>query len=154
LAATGYAIIDSGPGMAIRLIEGGMIKTSAGQPIEDRLAQIFASLEEIISEFRPGVMSVEELYSDYKNPKTALLMAHARGVCLLAAGRAGIKVYHYPPRQVKQSLAGTGAATKSQVQRMVQARLKLSAIPRPDHVADAIAVALCHVIHSNNLEGS
>ena len=152
LAATGYAVLDSGPGRVISLIEGGIIRTKAGTPLENRLTQIFSSIEEIIGEFQPGVMSIEELYSDYKNPKTALQMAHARGACLLAAGRRGIKVYHYPPRQVKQSLAGTGTATKSQVQLMVQARLGLSSIPRPDHVADAIAVALCHIIHGDNPE--
>jgi crossover junction endodeoxyribonuclease RuvC len=152
LAATGYAVLDAKPDLTVRLLEGGIIKTKAGVALENRLAQIHTSLREIILEFKPDVMSIEELYSDYKNPKTALLMAHARGVCLFAAGQEGIKVYHYPPRQVKQSLTGTGTATKSQVQRMVQARLKMSAPPKPDHVADAIAVALCHVVHQDNLE--
>ena len=153
LAATGYAILDYQPNQVVKLIEGGIIKTNAGLDLESRLTRIFASLDEIIYEFQPDEVSIEELYTDYKNPRTALLMAHARGVCLLAAGRAGVKVYNYPPRQVKQSLTGTGTATKSQVQRMVQARLGLNAPPKPDHVADAIAVALCHILHRGSLEG-
>jgi crossover junction endodeoxyribonuclease RuvC len=154
LAATGYAILDFQPNRDVKLIEGGIIKTKPGVALENRLAQIFASLDEIIYEFQPDDVSIEELYTDYKNPRTALQMAHARGVCLLVAGRAGMKVYNYPPRQVKQSLTGTGTATKSQVQYMVQARLKLSAPPRPDHVADAIAVALCHILHRSNPEAT
>ena len=153
LAATGYAILDYRPNREVRLIEGGVIKTKAGLDLENRLTQIFASLDEIIGEFQPDDVSIEELYTDYKNPRTALQMAHARGICLLAAGRAGLKVYHYPPRQVKQSLTGTGTATKSQMQRMVQARLHLNAPPRPDHVADAVAVALCHILHRGSPEG-
>jgi len=153
LAGTGYAVLDYRNSFVIQLIEGGIIKTPAGHSLEDRLSQIYSGLDEIINEFKPGVFAIEELYSDYKNPKTALLMAHARGVCLLAAGRSGIKVYHYPARKVKQSLTGTGGATKGQVQKMVQARLKLDTLPRPDHVADAIAVALCHILHCHDLEG-
>lgn len=152
LAATGYAVLDYENSFVVQLIEGGIIKTQAGHSLEDRLRQIYSGLDEIINEFKPGVFAIEELYSDYKNPKTALLMAHARGVCLLAAGRSDIKVYHYPARKVKQSLTGTGGATKGQVQRMVQARLKLDTLPRPDHVADAIAVALCHISHCHDLE--
>ena len=153
LAATGYAILDYRLSREVRLVEGGVIKTKAGLDLENRLTLIFASLDEIICEFQPDDISIEELYSDYKNPRTALQMAHARGICLLAAGRAGIKVYHYPPRQVKQSLTGTGTATKSQVQQMVQARLSLKAPPKPDHVADAVAVALCHILHRGGPEG-
>jgi len=153
LAATGYAILDYQNNFVIQLIEGGIIKTQARHSLEDRLRQIYSGLEEIFNEFKPGVFAIEELFSDYKNPKTALLMAHARGVCLLAAGRSGIKVYHYPARKIKQSITGTGSATKGQVQKMVQARLKLDALPRPDHVADAIAVALCHISHCHDLEG-
>ncbi|MCL2766986.1 MAG: crossover junction endodeoxyribonuclease RuvC, partial [Peptococcaceae bacterium] len=97
LAATGYAIIDYQPNRDVVLVEGGIIKTNSGNDLENRLTQIFSSLEEIIQEFQPDDVSIEELYSDYKNPRTALLMAHARGVCLLVAGRAGMKVYHYPP---------------------------------------------------------
>lgn len=153
LAATGYAIVDHRHPGNTQLIEGGIIKTQTGPQLEDRLSLIYSGLDEVIHEFSPRVLAIEDLFSDYKNPKTALLMAHARGVCLLAAGQAGIKVYHYSARKVKQSLTGTGAATKVQVQKMVQARLQLKALPRPDHVADAIAVALCHIVHCSGLEG-
>lgn len=153
LAVTGYAILDYRSNSVIQLIEGGIVKTQARHSLEDRLKQIYAGLDEIINEFKPGVLAIEDLFTDYKNPATALLMAHARGVCLLAAARLGIKVYHYPARKVKQSLTGTGSATKDQVQKMVQARLKLAAPPRPDHIADAIAVALCHIAHCYDREG-
>lgn len=115
--------------------------------MEERLKQIYSGLEEILKEFKPGVVAIEELFTSYKNPKTALLMAHARGVCLLAAGRSGLKIHHYPATRIKQSVTGVGSATKGQVQRMIQARLGLGAPPRPDHIADAIAVALCHIAH-------
>lgn len=154
LAATGYAVLDCRNNLVVQLIEGGMIKTqAAGNSLEDRLKQIYDGLEEILTEFKPAVLAIEELFSDYKNPGTALLMAHARGVCLLAAARSEVKIYHYPARSIKQSVTGTGGATKAQVQRMVQARLKLDAPPRPDHVADAIAVALCHFSHCHDLGG-
>lgn len=152
LGGTGYAVLEYRNGLLVQLIEGGIIKTPVGQALESRLSQIHTALEEIMIEFKPDVLAVEDLYTDYKHPQTALLMAHARGVCLLAAGRAGVKVYHYPAKKVKQSLTGTGSATKGQVQRMVQTRLNLDSLPRPDHVADAIAVAMCHVLHDHALE--
>lgn len=147
LAATGYAILASRNKVVSRLIEGGIIKTQTGVPLEDRLNQIYSGLEEVLNEFKPDVFAIEELFTDYKNPKTALLMAHARGVCLLVAGRFNLKVYHYSATKIKQSVTGTGGATKNQVQRMVQAALGLVSLPKPDHVADAIAVALCHIAH-------
>jgi len=153
LAATGYAIVDYRKGNVIQLVEGGIIKTQPRVSLEDRLKQIYFGLEEILSEFKPDAIAVEELFSDYKNPKTALLMAHARGVCLLVAGKSGLKVYHYPATKVKQSVTGAGCATKNQVQRMVQAALGLASPPKPDHVADAIAVALCHIYRCNDLGG-
>jgi len=153
LAATGYAVVDYQNNNVIQLVEGGIIRTRAGVSLEDRLKQIYSGLEEILSEFKPDAIAVEELFSDYKNPRTALLMAHARGVCLLVAGRSALKVYHYPATKVKQSVTGAGRATKSQMQRMVQAALGLESPPRPDHVADAIAVALCHIYRCNDPGG-
>ncbi|OPY58644.1 MAG: Crossover junction endodeoxyribonuclease RuvC [Pelotomaculum sp. PtaU1.Bin035] len=152
LALTGYAVLDYQNNLVIQLVEGGIIKTRPGISLEDRLKQIYSGLEEILHEFNPNVIAIEELFSDYKNPKTALLMAHARGVCLLAAGQSGIKAHHYSATQIKQSVTGTGGATKSQVQRMVQAALGLESPPSPDHIADAIAVALCHISHCHDPE--
>lgn len=153
LAATGYAILDYRRQFVSRLIEGGVIKTRSGVSLEERLKQIYSGLEEILNEFKPDHVAVEELFSDYKNPKTALLMAHARGVCLLIAGQSGLKVYHYSATKIKQAVTGTGHATKNQVQRMVQAALGLALPPKPDHVADAIAVALCHIAHGHDRGG-
>ncbi|MDD3653176.1 MAG: crossover junction endodeoxyribonuclease RuvC [Desulfotomaculaceae bacterium] len=154
LAATGYAILDYRQHFISGLIEGGIIKTRSGVSLEERLKQIYSGLEEILNEFKPDLIAIEELFSDYKNPKTALLMAHARGVCLLIAGQSGLKVYHYSATKIKQSVTGTGGATKNQVQRMVQVALGLTLPPKPDHVADAIAVALCHIAHSHNPGGN
>ncbi len=153
MAMTGYAVLERQSNLAFRLVEGGIIKTRPGLPLEDRLRRIYLGLEETSKEFQPDVMAIEDLYSDYKNPKTALLMAHARGVCMLVAGRLGLKVYNYSATKIKQSVTGVGNATKNQVQRMVQATLGLESLPRPDHVADAIAVALCHISRCNVLGG-
>jgi crossover junction endodeoxyribonuclease RuvC len=148
LAVTGYAVLDCPENASLRLGEGGIIKTHPEAALEQRLQQIYSGLKEILAEFKPGVVAVEELFTSYKNPRTALQMAHARGVCLLAAARSGVKVYHYPATRVKQSVTGVGSATKEQVQRMIQATLGLEQTPRPDHIADAIAVALCHLTHA------
>jgi crossover junction endodeoxyribonuclease RuvC len=89
-------------------------------------------------------MAIEELYSHYRQPRTALLMGHARGVICLAAAQAGIPVIHYPATQIKRVLTGSGRAPKSQVQRAIQHELGLAELPEPPDVADALAIALCH----------
>ncbi len=148
LAVSGYAVLDCLENASLHLVEGGIIRTHPEAVLEQRLKQIYSGLKEILAEFKPGVVAVEELFTSYKNPRTALQMAHARGVCLLAAARAGLKVYHYPATRVKQSVTGVGGATKEQVQRMIQSALGFAEPPRPDHIADAIAVALCHISHA------
>jgi len=148
LAATGYAVLEGGAAGCYRLLEGGVIATRPRLPLEERLGQLHAGLWKAVRSFELAAVAVEELYAGSVNPKTALLMAHARGVCLLAAGQAGIPVYHYPATSIKQSVTGLGRASKAQVQKMIQVVLKLDSPPRPDHVADAIAVAICHLTHT------
>lgn len=148
LAATGYAVLEGGGAGCYRLLEGGVIATRPRLPLEERLRQLHDELVKTVRSFEPSAVAVEELYAGSVNPKTALLMAHARGVCLLAAGQAGVPVCHYPATCIKQSVTGVGRASKAQVQKMIQAVLRLDSPPRPDHIADAIAVAICHLTHT------
>lgn len=143
LSITGYGLIE----MAVpvpRLIEAGSLKCSASFPLERRLLELHQGLSEIIASGKPAMMAVESLFSHYKHPTSALQMAHARGVLLLAAAQAGIEVFSYEPARVKNSLVGRGRATKAQMQNMIQSLFSLEAPPDPPDVADAIAVALCH----------
>lgn len=146
LRQTGYAVLQaSGPGShRFRLLEAGLVQTAAGQPLESRLAQLYDGLCELFQQHKPSVVAIEDLYAHYAHPRTAILMGHARGVMLLAAAAAGAQVRSYAPARVKMALAGNGAASKRQMQLMVQSILGLSCVPEPDHVADAIAVGLCH----------
>jgi len=146
LAVTGYAILrfpggrqrDAGP----RVVEAGIIRTAPGQDLARRLDDIYRGVAGILDQHPVDWVAVEDLYTNYRHPPTALLMAHARGVVLLAAAQAGTPVESFPPARVKQALTGRGDAGKAQVQHMVQNYLGLRELPRPDHVADAMAVAL------------
>lgn len=109
--------------------------------------EIGSGLREILDEFEPEVMAIEQVFTAYKNPKSALLMAHARGAMLFAAAEKGLTVIHYTPTQIKRMLTGSGKASKEQIQHAVTFELKLAQIPEPNDVADATAVALC-LFHS------
>jgi len=143
LVDTGYGALDVCGGRA-RLVEAGLIRTTSAATIEVRLKEIFEGVLSILTEYRPATVIVEDLYTSYRHPRTAVLMGHARGVILLAASTRGLEVVPYPPARVKKALVGTGTASKRQIQRMVQVRLGLERLPEPDHVADALALALCH----------
>jgi len=138
-----------------RVLEAGFVATTAEgrAPLETRLKSIHESICEIIERLKPDAMAVEQLYSHYAHPRTAILMGHARGVIFLAASRGGVPVVSYSATQVKKSLTGNGRAGKEQVQRMVQTVLGLGALPSPPDVADALAVALCHAHHKQKDEG-
>jgi crossover junction endodeoxyribonuclease RuvC len=99
---------------------------------------------DVIKSLRPEVMAIEELYSHYDRPTTAILMGHARGVILLAAAQAGIAMHSYPSTQVKKTITGNGHAAKWQIQAAIRQELGLAADPEPPDVADALAIALCH----------
>lgn len=143
LAATGYGII-AGMGASPSIVEAGVIRSREKDPLEKRLLEIHRGITEVIREFKPDVVVVEELYSKYAHPRTAILMGHARGVICVAAAEQGIPVVSYAATRIKNSLTGHGLAGKEQVQRMVQQTFGLSRAPSPSDVADALAVALCH----------
>lgn len=143
LVDTGYGIIDVS-GNRIRLVEAGLVRTTKDTSLESRLKEIYEGITLVLKEHRPSRVIVEDLYTNYRYPRTAVLMGHARGVILLAASQSELAVTSYPPARVKKALTGTGRATKTQIQRMVQVRLRLDRTPEPDHIADALALALCH----------
>ncbi len=146
LNITGYGIIER-QGMGMALLEAGVIRLprSQGNNLPLRLELLFKGVQEVIEEFQPAALCLEEVYSHAEYPRTAILMGHARGVICLAARLARIPVFHLPAKRVKQSVTGNGNASKLQVQRAVQQRFSLLRPPKPPDVADALAVALCYV---------
>jgi crossover junction endodeoxyribonuclease RuvC len=143
LGCTGYALVDQdGNAAAPRLVEAGAIRSNAALPLPQRLEQLHREVSEIIREFQPEALALEALYSEYRFPRTALLMAHARGAICLAAAQHGIPVWSYPPSRVKSAVVGHGAASKEQVQAMVARVFALPRIPTPNDMADAMAIAL------------
>jgi crossover junction endodeoxyribonuclease RuvC len=143
LHITGYGLLDAG-GQEPRLIEAGVIKTSPKDTMAGQLKEIASELEGIITQFRPDAIAVEELYSHYDHPRTAIIMGHARGIIFLKAAEAGIEVFPYASTRIKKSLTGNGRAKKSQVQLMIKSTLELPDVPEPPDAADALAIALCH----------
>jgi crossover junction endodeoxyribonuclease RuvC len=107
--------------------------------------QIHAQITALLHEFIPDVLALEDLFSTYEHPRTAILMGHARGVVCLAAGQRAVPVVPYAATEVKKALTGNGHASKAQVEAMVRSVLALPAKPVPDHVTDALAIALCHM---------
>ena len=142
LASTGYGVVARRNGR-LSALDGGVIETAAGVPRELRLADIHAEVEQLIATHEPDEMALEELYFG-QNVRTAFAVGHARGVVMLAAGQRGLPCTGYTPQQVKGAVCGNGRASKEQVGRMVKALLTLEREPRPDHAADALAVAICH----------
>lgn len=143
LGITGYGVIEAN-GSRVTLIEGGTIRSHPRRSLSERLATLFQDLGETIEQHGPDLIVVEELYAAYGHPRTAIQMAHARGVILLAAAQRAITVAGYPASEVKRSLTGSGRAGKTQIQRVVAQRLRLRKLPQPSDVADALALALCH----------
>jgi len=127
----------------IKLIEAGVFRTDAEATIEARLNQIAEDIDTVLVKFRPDMVAVEQLYSHYAHPRTAILMGHARGVILQRCAQAGIEVKSFSATRIKKSITGNGRASKEQIQRTIKTLLALSAVPEPNDVADAIAVGLC-----------
>ncbi len=140
-ASTGYGVIECS-GSRLQALDGGVIATAAGVPLERRLLEINRRVGELIDLHRPDAMAIEELYFG-ANARSAFAVGQARGVVLLAAGARGIPAHSYTPQQVKGAVCGSGRAEKDQVARMVAQLLKLPAPPEPDHASDALAVAIC-----------
>jgi crossover junction endodeoxyribonuclease RuvC len=139
----GFGVVERRGGRLLAL-DGGTIETGPGLALERRLALIHARLEELIAQHRPAAMALEDLYFGH-NVRSALSVGQARGVAVLAAGVNGLDCFHYTPQAIKKAVCGAGKAEKDQVQRMVQALLSLTEPPKPDHAADALAVAICHL---------
>jgi crossover junction endodeoxyribonuclease RuvC len=142
LRVCGYAVMEAGAGDE-KLIEAGVFKSDNSKGLAERLNQIACDVGEILNKHAPAMVAVEELYSNYKHPKTAILMGHARGVILCKAVEAGAEVRSFAATRIKKSLTGNGRASKEQMQRTIQQVLGLSEMPEPADVADAIAVAMC-----------
>jgi crossover junction endodeoxyribonuclease RuvC len=146
LRVTGYAILERELGRP-RICEAGVIRTTApaqARDLSSRLHELHKTLAEVLDLYPPQVMAVEQLYSHYAHPRTAILMGHARGVILLAAAERHVPVVSYNATRIKKTITGNGRASKDQVQRTMQRELKLAKVPDPPDVADALAVALCH----------
>lgn len=144
LKCTGYAVLrlDEEEGTT-SVLDAGVLRCTRDDPLPRRLAEIAAGLDEVLDEYRVEIVAVEQVYSHYQRPRTALLMAHARGVVLMEAARRDLRVIDLPATTIKKHLTGNGRASKQQIQRAVAAALDLEAVPEPPDVADALAVALC-----------
>lgn len=141
-AIVGYGLIEAGNGR-FRPLEHGAVETGAGEEFCRRLEVIYDGLSAVMAKWKPDAVSVEKLYFQ-NNQKTAIGVAEARGVILLAAHKAGARVFEYTPLQVKLAVTGYGQAKKPQVMEMTRRLLCLREIPRPDDTADALAMAVCH----------
>ena len=139
----GYGCV-TGSGNQLRTVAVGVIRTSPADPLPDRLAGLLAELRALIAEIEPDAVVVERVFFQ-TNVRTAMSVGQASGLALAAAASAGCDVVQYTPNEVKQAVAGHGAAPKEQVQRMVQRLLKLAEPPRPPDAADALALAICHL---------
>ena len=140
LVATGFGVLETGPGGVV-VRDAGVISTTADQPLEVRLNALHRAVHRLIEAERPSLLVVEDLYTEYRFPRTAILMGHARGVIYLAARQLDVSVLALAPAEVKRAMTGNGAAGKGQVQRAVQTVLGLKELPRPSHVADALGLA-------------
>ena len=149
IATVGFGVITSEKGRQA-MITHGAIRTPAGEPLAERLAAIYADAVQLITEFKPDAVAIEELFFN-TNIKTGISVAHGRGVLLLAGYNYGTPLYEYTPLQVKQAVAGYGRADKKQVMEMVKRLLNMSSLPKPDDAADALAVALCHARSATSL---
>jgi crossover junction endodeoxyribonuclease RuvC len=125
------------------LLEAGVVRTVRGEALEEKLNRIAEDIATLLGRFEPDIVAVEELYSHYAHPRTAILMGHARGVILQKCAEAGIAIESFSATKIKKSLTGNGRASKEQVQRTIQTILALAELPEPNDVADAIAAAMC-----------
>lgn len=148
IAIVGFGFIDK-QGSKLTPVQYGCIQTEAHTPEEERLLHVYEGMVQLIEKYKPDAVALEKLFFN-RNVTTAMSVGQARGVLVLAAVQKGLPVAEYTPMQVKQAIVGYGKAEKRQVQEMTRMFLKLQAIPKPDDVADALAVAICHA-HSYTL---
>jgi len=141
-AITGFGVIDYDGGK-FKFVDAGAIRTHKEQPMNERLSTIYDEINELLTEFKPDVMSIELLFFA-RNVTTAMTVGQSRGIVILAATKAKVPVFEYTPMQVKQAVTGYGKAEKKQIQEMVKQLLKLDDIPKPDDAADGLAIAITH----------
>jgi crossover junction endodeoxyribonuclease RuvC len=134
---------------AVSLVEAGVLRAKANDEFPKRLQTLYDGLREVLQEHRPDIVVIEDLFSTYAHPRSALLMAHARGVLMLAAQQFNVPVHSFTPNEVKQVVTGNGHASKTTVQSAVRARLRLSAPIHPPDVADALAIAICFALRQD-----
>ena len=144
-AATGYGVVQGEPFGSLSLVECGVIRTHARDPLPSRLREIYDDVTALIERHRPDAMSIEDVFYA-KNVRTTVVLGHARGVILLAAQQADIAIHEYPPAEIKKAVVGSGGASKEQVQFMVMRLLRLKTAPQPSDAADGTAAALAHIM--------
>jgi crossover junction endodeoxyribonuclease RuvC len=142
LNTTGYGVVDF-DGVNFHMVEAGIVRSRAKGTIQSRVNEIFSGVREVIEDHHPDLLSLEQLFSHYSRPTTAILMGHARGVICLAAAQFALDVVHLEPTKVKKVMTGNGRAPKSQIQLAVKMQLRLDSVPEPADVADALAIAIC-----------
>ena len=142
-AILGYGVLEA-DGRKVRPLDYGVVETKVGTPFPERLDMLYAGVNELLRLYKPDCAVFEELFF-YHNATTAIQVGAGRGVAMLAAQQGGIPLYEYTPMQIKQAVVGTGAADKRQVAYMVRTLTQLDHDPHPDHAADALACAICHV---------
>ena len=151
-AIVGYGVVEYNNNH-FRAIEYGAVTTEAHTPFNERIEKIYDGVSALVAKYSPAALAVEKLFFN-TNQKTAIDVAQARGAIVLAAQKAGVKIFEYTPLQVKQSVVGYGRAEKKQVQEMTRLMLNLDKIPKPDDAADALAMAICHCHSAGSLIGS
>jgi len=142
IAIVGYGVVEYN-GNSFKTLDYGAVLTDSKETTPDRLNKIYEGLGNLLDIYKPDAVAIEELFFN-KNAKTAIAVGQARGVAILAAARRNLDIFEYTPLQVKQGVVGYGRAEKKQVQMMVKTFLNLKSVPKPDDVADALAVAICH----------
>ena len=150
LIATGYGVVDMIDQQRLDCLAAGVIRPDS-TAMTNRLLQIHEKLTAILHEFIPDALALEDLYTTYSHPKTAILMGHARGVIFLAAAQRAVPVINYAPTEIKRAITGHGHASKVQVAAMVQRLLRLPEKAIPDHITDALALAICHAYRESTL---
>jgi len=140
-ATTGYGVVRAAAGAAYTLIECGVIRTRARDPLPSRLREIFEGVTELIVRHQPDALAVEDVFFA-RNVRTTVVLGHARGVILLAGEQHGLRIHEYPPAEIKKAVVGRGGATKEQVQFMLSRLLRLKQAPHPSDAADGVAAAL------------
>jgi crossover junction endodeoxyribonuclease RuvC len=144
-AATGYGVVARHGVRRVSLVECGVIRTSAGEPLAHRIREIYLEVEALLERHRPFAVAVESVFQG-KNVRSALTLGHARGAILLAAALRGLPIAEYSPGEIKKAVVGAGGATKEQVGFMVKQQLHLKEAPTPADAADGVAAALCHCL--------